>query len=362
MGHLQLFRLFAHASLIFYIVVLVVTLISLRKRLNNTLAEYTYAALFLWLILAAKDIVYFFGDSWYNLRVTNVLMSIDLWPAPIVIALILRIVKPQWINFSRLCALIAPFFLFTIILIVTQGDAMVFLVNQIYGYALVTVFGVITMKLSYKSEKYIVENFSNTENLDIRWVRALICSLYIICVVWAIVALNTTWIGDAIYYLSTSAFVIALYYFSTNVNTVSVSKCLSEESATTPTIEESATTDKLLSSEHWCESIEPRLEQAMNEDKVFLNPQLSLTDLAVHIGTNRTYLSRYINQHKAIPFATYINNFRLKEAQRLFSNNNEHQSVAEIAELCGFSSVSTFRRVFKLHYGYAPSQISQKEE
>ncbi len=349
----QFFRLFAHLSLLFSVAVMVVVLIYLRRHMHTTLQKTIYALLCFWALLEAKDIVYFFGDIWYNNQITNVLMSLDLWPMPIIIIILLNVVGRQWLNIGRIYAIALPFFLFTLLCIVTKGNAVVFLVNQIYAFVVVTIFCVVTLRFSFKYEAYIKANYSDADRtLDIVWLRALIILLYIICIVLSAIFINSTWLGDAIYYIINSAFYVTLFLFVVRERyAISIDKSLN--------VDEQPEITK------WDSLLEERLEEAIHTDKIFLNPHLSLADLAARIGTNRTYLSRYINQYKSISFVSYINNFRLEEAQRLLDENNENNecnSIAEIAEMCGFSSASTFRRVFKLRYGHAPSIYSRREK
>jgi AraC-like DNA-binding protein len=83
-----------------------------------------------------------------------------------------------------------------------------------------------------------------------------------------------------------------------------------------------------------------------------------LQKLAQHLGTNRQYLSNYINQEKHETFYDYINDFRLMEAKSLLDgkeSENQH-SLEEISMMSGFNSYTTFLRSFKKKFGQTPSQ------
>ncbi len=70
----------------------------------------------------------------------------------------------------------------------------------------------------------------------------------------------------------------------------------------------------------------------MSKEQVFLNPKLTLSDLALRVGTNRTYLSNYINQVLHQTFFDYINSLRLTyacrhtDARRPYSKRNTADS------------------------------------
>lgn len=97
----------------------------------------------------------------------------------------------------------------------------------------------------------------------------------------------------------------------------------------------------------------------MSKEQAFLNPKLTLSDLALRVGTNRTYLSNYINQTLNQTFFDYINAHRLTYATELLLTTNYTLEV--IAEKSGFNSLSTFRRCFMQTHGCSPS-VYKKEK
>lgn len=101
-----------------------------------------------------------------------------------------------------------------------------------------------------------------------------------------------------------------------------------------------------------------RLEECMSQEHIYLNPRLTLSDLALRVGTNRTYLSNYINQVLHQTYFDYINTLRIKFASQLLLTTNYTLEV--IAEKSGFNSLSTFRRCFLQTYGCSPS-VYKKE-
>jgi len=100
-----------------------------------------------------------------------------------------------------------------------------------------------------------------------------------------------------------------------------------------------------------------RLEECMRE-QIYLNPRLTLQELALRVGTNRTYLSRYINREKKQTFFDYLNTYRLGYAVELLTHTNLTLEV--IAERSGFNSLSTFRRFFQQTYGTSPSAYKKE--
>ena len=98
------------------------------------------------------------------------------------------------------------------------------------------------------------------------------------------------------------------------------------------------------------------LDTKMNEEKYYLNKDVSLDKMAEVLGTNRTYLSKSINQIKGENFSTYINKLRTKEVLRIIKKGDfENLSMEGIADECGFKSRSAFFTAFKQYTGVTPS-------
>lgn len=96
------------------------------------------------------------------------------------------------------------------------------------------------------------------------------------------------------------------------------------------------------------------IQKAFEEDKVYLNPKLRLSDLADSIGTNRTYMSQYFNQTCEQSFYEYVNDYRIRHSMQLMSDTDLTLEV--VAEMSGFNSLSTFRRAFIQKNGCSPQQ------
>ncbi len=100
------------------------------------------------------------------------------------------------------------------------------------------------------------------------------------------------------------------------------------------------------------------LERQMAIEQWYLEPRLSLRQLAQHLGSNESYVSRTINQGIGLSFNQYINQWRIKHAKAQLEQ--PHQSVLNLALESGFNSKATFNRVFKKQVGLTPSQYRNK--
>lgn len=89
------------------------------------------------------------------------------------------------------------------------------------------------------------------------------------------------------------------------------------------------------------------------EEKKYLSAQLTIDDLATEMGTNKLYMSRYINRKYEVNFSTLITRLRLSEAKEyMLAHPNVKQE--EVALHSGFSSSSYFSKVFSREEGITP--------
>ncbi len=97
------------------------------------------------------------------------------------------------------------------------------------------------------------------------------------------------------------------------------------------------------------------LERLMVVERVYLNEDLNLGDLADYMGLNQAQLSEFINGEFGRNFNAFVNEYRLIAAeQRLVEHPQE--SVLDVALACGFRSMSAFQALFKSRTGMSPGQ------
>lgn len=104
-----------------------------------------------------------------------------------------------------------------------------------------------------------------------------------------------------------------------------------------------------------------KVTQAMVGEKMYRNPELTLTDLANHLGTNPSLLSKIINRSFGKNFNDYVNQYRVLEVKENLANpNNAHLTIMSLAYDAGFNSKATFNRAFKKFTGDNPKRYQIK--
>jgi AraC-like DNA-binding protein len=97
------------------------------------------------------------------------------------------------------------------------------------------------------------------------------------------------------------------------------------------------------------------LEDWMEREKPYRNPDFKLVDLQNVLPLNRTYLSQFIHAEYDCSFYLFVNRYRVEEAKRLMSEN-PGMKMADISAICGFSSPSVFTRTFTAIAGQSPKE------
>lgn len=98
-----------------------------------------------------------------------------------------------------------------------------------------------------------------------------------------------------------------------------------------------------------------RLINYLEMEKPYLNKDFSMEQMSEQLNTNKTYLSKVINVEMERNFRDLINYYRVKEAIRLF-NDNDELTIKELQELVGFNNASSFTSAFKVNTGSTPGE------
>ncbi len=108
------------------------------------------------------------------------------------------------------------------------------------------------------------------------------------------------------------------------------------------------------------EDLKPKIEKIMFQEKLYLEPELSLSDLALKLKTNTSVLSAAINSNFSKNFNDFVNEYRVEEFKKQIKlPENQHYTLLAVAFDCGFNSKATFNRAFKKFTGQSPSRFEE---
>lgn len=108
-------------------------------------------------------------------------------------------------------------------------------------------------------------------------------------------------------------------------------------------------------------SISDRLPQLFTEEKIHLDSNLKLLDVAKRLQTKGHTLSQYLNDTVGQSFSNYVNGYRVESAIKMLQSNKV-LTIEGIGNECGFKSNTSFYTAFKKHKGMTPAQFKKSLE
>lgn len=100
----------------------------------------------------------------------------------------------------------------------------------------------------------------------------------------------------------------------------------------------------------------------MDSHKPYLEPELTLIQLAEQLSVKPRALSQAINDILNQNFFDFINRYRIDEARRLLTNPVDKKiTILEVLYKVGFNSKSSFNALFKKYTGLTPTEFRKKQ-
>ncbi|MFA6128958.1 MAG: AraC family transcriptional regulator [Bacteroidales bacterium] len=104
-----------------------------------------------------------------------------------------------------------------------------------------------------------------------------------------------------------------------------------------------------------------KIRALMEQDKLFLDPEISLKELSEKSGISPRYLSQVINSKFNQNFFDFINQYRIEEAKRLMAGTvRKELTILEVMYNVGFNSKSSFQTAFRKYTGTTPTEFRHR--
>lgn len=363
-----------------------------------------YVSLLMLTIVAqyVKDLI-FIGNTYYSSRLEEqYASSIDLLTLPMYAIVLVEACRPLWMNWSRAFCFYIPF----VVLMVTFWVHPVPLAYYAMHFAaiLCTVFILLwALRELPRFERALKEEYSYAEYINLHWLRGAILLFFCLLMLWVYDSMSSGVRYDNLFLFNSLVMWIAacfcFYRQSVVINAVKSNFVApSEDNAETNLDAAENGLDKAMAHLEAAEAdqnaphahtllenvaeteaepqpvaeqpVEPEPEELklqqeaafaermyllFEKEHVYLNPRLRLSELAMLLGTNRTYLSQYFNQNCESTFYDFVNDYRIHHAKLLLHSTDD--TLETIAMNSGFNSLSTFRRAFVQREGMSPIEF-----
>jgi AraC-like DNA-binding protein len=93
----------------------------------------------------------------------------------------------------------------------------------------------------------------------------------------------------------------------------------------------------------------------MEDTSIICDTEFTINKLSELVQSNYVYVSHVINNVLKKNFRTFLNEYRMREAQRLIATNANKYTIEAIAQKTGFKSPNAFRYTFKDIVGVTPN-------
>ncbi|MDI9342247.1 MAG: helix-turn-helix domain-containing protein [Sediminibacterium sp.] len=249
-----------------------------------------------------------------------------------------------------------------------QGYGWLLLLHKIMVFASGTLYVILSLNLLKKHRQMLSANFSEVEKINLNWLRYLV---YEMALIWLAVFYG----DDRLIFSLVAVFVIFLGYYG--VKQVGVFTQKSESGAVKEARGPVVTLDQSLRSvvedktkyiksaltPQALASIHQQLLELIAAKKVYLNPELTLGELAGQIGVHPNHLSQVINSVEGKTFYDFINGKRIEAfKKRALLPESQKYTIIALAYECGFNSKTAFYRNFKNLTGQSPTDYLRQHQ
>ena len=363
---------FNGVSLMFFLMAAVHMTVCARK--SGSRPHGFFALCLFWMVLIeAKEFVISY-DPAYDYEVLGPGYTVpDIFTLPLLSLFFFELVMPGRITVRYAVKLLAPFVLLGGAYLIglsfyapvsyrSFGELLsdlpsflptVLLLYVIYGagYCAFALGRIVVYSIRYAEQ--IAQAYSFTERIHLRWMRwmSAVLAFYLISYI-LIIAFTSSPLFTLCIYLMTLGVWGVLYVC---IMQYSIPEIISnywqpENRTAEPAGEEETPSEK----SGRIAILYEQVATAIGERKLYLNPGLTIIDLATECGTNRTHLSQFFNNELGVSFRDYINRCRIEYAAQLLEKQD--YKFEELALVAGFGSTTTFYRAFAKEKGMTPQQ------
>nr|WP_319269840.1 helix-turn-helix domain-containing protein [uncultured Draconibacterium sp.] len=219
-------------------------------------------------------------------------------------------------------------------------------------------YAILSYRMLLKRHKIVEDNYSYSNRIDMNWLRFAILGIGSVFITAAAVTIMREMLGlqfpfnaDILFYSIIVAFVVFIGYSGIRQQDLFTNTVKNEIDLlrTESEYKRSGLKQELAIKKH------SELLELMQKEKPYLNPKLTLSELANTLSLSSNHLSQIINQYEQVNFHDFVNKYRVEEfIQRVQSNKNF--SLLAHALDSGFNSKSSFNNVFRKHKSVTPSE------
>ena len=327
-----------------------------RQRSRNAIVRMLFGAMVLFALMLVKDIVaeaFRYGENYEWVYFSH---TLELFWIPAVLAFNFSVISPQW---RGRAFLFPPFVLLAAVIVIFPAEA-VYYASLAFAALFAAAGFCITLAATVRYNRYVNDNYSDSSNKYVTWVRGV----NIIFIFWYIfsavtMTLYDNWYFDAAKYMIDIGVWSVVYFYSIRHKVIDdLPDMLYLNLARRPQAE--VIVSGAVPEPH-ADSLMYKIYACFDVEKPYLNPDLTVNDLAAAVNSNRTYISKVINNRTGATFLQFVNRYRIRHATELINDSENNRFTLEnIAHQSGFTSTTTFYNIFRKEKGCTPREYLRK--
>lgn len=241
---------------------------------------------------------------------------------------------------------------------------------RVFAFCFNALFVIFAVKLFHRYKKNLQTNFSNIDEISFNWMRFLAFGLIILLSGALILVILCEFFSFPLSLYSVFAVMVLLFVnvlgfrgikHSTIFNQTVIQYNQAEPEKQLSTNKEDSSYANYGLKEEDAVSLSEKLKIYMEDEKPYVNMDLTLKDLALALDTYPHYITQVLNTVFNQNFYNFINTYRVEEIQRrLHDPQFKNLTILAVAYDCGFNSKSSFNRIFKQKTGLTPSEYKNR--
>ena len=226
---------------------------------------------------------------------------------------------------------------------------------------------VLSVRTLRRYDRSLKDHFTNLDKINLRWLQTLLKTIGGLTIYWILLVFIDVFffdyrINDIFYNVLNVAIVVVIYWigFSQYIRPrvviveeilVPVSNNEKQKVSVVPALAEAE-----------MQRYAQMLQNAMQQDQLYLDATLNLNALAKHLDIPAKHISQTLNQYVGKNLNDFVNEYRVEEVkQKLVDPQFAHLTILGIAFESGFNSKASFQRTFKKVVECSPSEYKKRQ-
>ena len=231
-------------------------------------------------------------------------------------------------------------------------------------YVLIFIYQYLSFQLLKKNKEHYFENYSNNDLRKYKYLKDL---NIIFTVMFVISAIKNFFVFQEIgvyteALILTINFSLLLFFCWIIYKGLQSPELFRQPKETLPPVKKMVEQNKTSTNENENAKALEQIKTYMSNEQPFLDPSLSIQDLARQTSMKAKDLSLLINNYLGKHFFDFVNEYRINKAIEILKDPSQRDlTVLEIMYDVGFNSKSSFNTSFKNQTGLTPTQYRKSQ-